>query len=143
QGVVTFLQQARLLEEQVHDLATLRRLVGRDGDDGVSYKTELMQQTDDQIVVRTVEAKTGHATTHHVQRAALEANEYHRLADVHEELEALVGSPPFHVKLGESRMDAISFEELRDAVLALAQKGIPYYRFKGLGEMDAEELRET
>ncbi len=25
----------------------------------------------------------------------------------------------------------------------MAQKGIEYYRFKGLGEMDAEELRET
>ncbi len=28
-------------------------------------------------------------------------------------------------------------------MLAIAQKGIDYYRFKGLGEMDAEELRET
>ena len=36
-----------------------------------------------------------------------------------------------------------SFEELRAAVLAVAQRGIDYYRFKGLGEMDADELRET
>jgi DNA gyrase subunit B len=37
----------------------------------------------------------------------------------------------------------LSFEELRDGILAVAQKGIEYYRFKGLGEMDAEELRDT
>ena len=28
-------------------------------------------------------------------------------------------------------------------MLELAQRGIDYYRFKGLGEMDSEELRET
>jgi DNA gyrase subunit B len=55
----------------------------------------------------------------------------------------LTGTPPFTIKLGENRSEAATFEELRDAVLAIAQKGIDYYRFKGLGEMDAEELRET
>ncbi len=37
----------------------------------------------------------------------------------------------------------VSFEELREGVLEVAQKGVSYYRFKGLGEMDPEELRET
>ena len=54
-----------------------------------------------------------------------------------------MGDPPFHIKLGESSIDANSFEELRDGVLEIAQKGVAYYRFKGLGEMDPEELRET
>ena len=36
-----------------------------------------------------------------------------------------------------------SFGELRQAVLDLAKEGISLQRFKGLGEMDAEELRET
>ena len=94
-------------------------------------------------MIRTLEAKTGLATTHHVRRAALEANEYHRLADVHRDLAALTGTPPFTITLGENTTDAGSFEELHDQVLAIAQKGIDYYRFKGLGEMDAEELRET
>jgi DNA gyrase subunit B len=143
QSVVTFLQQARLLEEQVHDLDALRALLGRDGGDGAAYKTELVEETDEDVVVRTIEAKTGLASTHRVRRAALDAHEYHRLADVHGELAALAGTPPFTVALGETRRDAATFEELREGVLAVAQKGIEYYRFKGLGEMDAEELRET
>jgi DNA gyrase subunit B len=38
---------------------------------------------------------------------------------------------------------APTFEELRASILEIAQRGIDYYRFKGLGEMDADELRET
>jgi DNA gyrase subunit B len=143
QGVVNFLQQARLLEEQVHDVDALLRLIGRNGDDGHAYTTQLVRETETEIVVRTIETKTGLATTHHVRRSSLEAEEYHRLADVHRDLVALIGTPPFIVALGETSRDAISFEELRDAILAVAQKGIEYYRFKGLGEMDADELRET
>ena len=145
QGVVTFMQQARLLDEQVTDVEGLVRLVGRDGQngDGEAYRAELVSEDAGEVVIRTVEAKTGLATTHHIRRATLEANEYHRLADVHGELVSLAGTPPFTVRLGESTTDASTFEELRAAVLGIAQKGIDYYRFKGLGEMDAEELRET
>src|SRR5207302_3462690 len=59
------------------------------------------------------------------------------------ELAELAGTPPFQVRLGETTVDAATFDELREAILAVSQRGIDYYRFKGLGEMDAEELRET
>ena len=94
-------------------------------------------------IVRTLEAKTGLATTHHVRHSALDATEYRRLADVHRDLDGLTGTPPFTVRLNDAASDAGSFQELHDEVLTIAQKGIDYYRFKGLGEMDAEELRET
>ncbi len=144
-GVVHFMQQARLLEEQITDVPSLLRHVGADdgNGDGHAYTLTLVEERSEEIVVRTVESKTGLATTHHVRRAALEANEYRRLADVHRDLDALTGTPPFTVALGDNTSDAASFEELHDQVLALAQKGIDYYRFKGLGEMDADELRET
>ncbi|MBV9007476.1 MAG: DNA gyrase subunit B, partial [Solirubrobacterales bacterium] len=142
-GVVAFLEQARLLEEQVTDVDGLLRLVGKDGQNGEAYTTQLLAENPEEVVVRTIEAKSGLATTHHVRRAALDANEYHRLADVHAELAALVGEPPFRIRLGETTKDASTFEELRSGILAVAQKGIDYYRFKGLGEMDADELRET
>ncbi len=142
-GVIAFIQQARLLEEQITGADALIKHISKTGQNGDAYATELISQDDDEVVIRTIESKTGLATTHRIPRATLEANEYHRLADVHKELEELAGSPPFHVKLGESQEDPTGYEELRDAVLALAQKGIQYYRFKGLGEMDADELRET
>jgi DNA gyrase subunit B len=145
QSVVSFMQQARLLEEQITDVTSLmRHLSDQEGNgDGHAYRLQLLEEQPEEIVVRTLEGKTGLATTHHVRRAALEANEYRRLADVHHDLDALTGTPPFTVRLGDTSHDAASFEELHEEVLAVAQRGIDYYRFKGLGEMDAEELRET
>jgi DNA gyrase subunit B len=144
-GVVVFLQQAQLLEQQITSVDGLLRHVGSNGNngDGEAYSTELMSQDEHEVVIKTIEAKTGLATTHHVRRATLDAHEYHRLADVHRQLAELAGTPPFTVKLGETTQDAATFEELREMILAIAQKGIEYYRFKGLGEMDADELRET
>ncbi len=142
-GIVAFLQQARLLEQQVMSAEDLIKLLGKDGQNGDAYAIELVAERPDAVVIRTIESKTGLATTHTVERVALEAHEFRRMADVHKELEELAGTPPFRVKLGETTTDAMTFEELRLAVLSVAQKGIDYYRFKGLGEMDADELRET
>jgi DNA gyrase subunit B len=141
-GVIDFLQQARLLEEQVSDVDALLHHI-KDGQNGEAFRAELLSENEHEVVIRTVEAKTGLATTHTIPRATLEAEEYHQLAEVHKELVELVGTPPFHIALGENTKDAATFDELREAVLAIAQRGIEYYRFKGLGEMDAHELRET
>jgi len=142
-GVITFLQQARLLEEQITDIDALLRHIANDGQNGESHRTELLSENETEVVIRTIETKTGLSTTHHVPRATLEAEEYRRLAEVHGELVALVGTPPFQVQLNENAKDAPTFDELRETVLEIAQRGIEYYRFKGLGEMDAHELRET
>jgi DNA gyrase subunit B len=143
QGIVAFLQQARLLDEDVTSADQLIKLIAEDGSNGEAYSSKLVAESADEVVIRTIEAKTGLATTHHVGRAALDAHEYHRLAAVHKELAALVGTPPFEIRLGETGRQPPNFEELRAGILAVAQRGIDYYRFKGLGEMDAEELRET
>jgi DNA gyrase subunit B len=142
-SVVELMQQARLLEQQITEADQLLAHIAKDGQNGESFSIKLLSEDEHELVLRTVEAKTGLARTHRVQRATLEAGEYHRLADVHGELAELAGTPPFQVRLGEAVRQAATFEELRETVLAISQRGIDYYRFKGLGEMDAEELRET
>src|SRR5206468_2543769 len=115
-GVVTFLEQARLLEEQITDVDGLLRHVGdtgKNGDPGAAYSTDLVSENEHEIVVKTIEVKTGLATTHHVRRATLDAHEYHKMAELHGELAELAGTPPFRIKLGETSNDADTFEELR------------------------------
>ncbi len=142
-GVVALMQQARLLEEEITSADELLRHIAKNGQNGDAYEVKLASEDEHEIVIRTIEAKTGLASTHRVPRATLEASEYHRLTGLHRELADLAGTAPFQVRLGETTKDATTFEELRDAVLSIAQRGVDYYRFKGLGEMDADELRET
>ena len=93
--------------------------------------------------MKAIERKSGMARTHHIRTSILEANEYRQLSRVHAELIKLAGTPPFTVKLGEESDEALSFEDLRKTVMEVAGKGVKLQRFKGLGEMNADQLRET
>ena len=54
-----------------------------------------------------------------------------------------VGEPPMNVTLADKAKEVESFGELRRAVLDLARHGVTLQRFKGLGEMNADQLRVT
>jgi DNA gyrase subunit B len=56
----------------------------------------------------------------------------------------MAGTPPFSVKLGKKEgNEALSFEELRTTVLDVAKEGVNLSRFKGLGEMNSDQLYDT
>jgi DNA gyrase subunit B len=76
-------------------------------------------------------------------RALLAAHEYRQLLRVHEQLVQTAGTPPFAITLGEHTATAVTFAALRDEVLELAGRGVHVNRFKGLGEMNAAQLRDT
>ena len=69
-----------------------------------------------------------------------DAPEYAGFVKMHAELKAMAGTPPFDVVLGKRDALALSFEDLRARVLEVARDGVPLQRFKGLGEMNADQL---
>jgi DNA gyrase subunit B len=58
-------------------------------------------------------------------------------------LAEIVGPPPYDLSHGKKTRHVETFEALRREALDLAKDGIQVSRFKGLGEMNADELRET
>jgi DNA gyrase subunit B len=69
---------------------------------------------------------------------------YAHLRKAHARLVDVAGPPPFTLKLGKKRADALTFSELRSASLDLAKEGgIQLSRFKGLGEMNESQLWDT
>src|SRR2546423_10969783 len=56
----------------------------------------------------------------------------------------MAGPPPSSVTLGKKEGDeARSFEELRSVVVDVAKEGVGMSRFKGLGEMNSNQLYDT
>jgi DNA gyrase subunit B len=141
--MVTFLEESALLDEQVATVDAARELISRAGMEGEPYSTELLDEDADRLRIRAVETKTGLARTIHLRTGLFADSEYQAFVRVHAQLVELAGTPPFDVRLNDASEEALSFEALREAVLKVAQKGISLQRFKGLGEMNADQLRET
>ena len=144
--LVSFLEESEVLDRGVSSDAELAEMMGRadrDGEAAGIFNTELVSEDLVELQIRAIERKTGLARTHRVARSLFQTKEYREFSRLHAELLRLAGPPPFTLKLGSDDSDAPSFEELRRSVLALASKNITLNRFKGLGEMNADQLAET
>ena len=140
---VGFLEESSLLDEGVTTVEAAEELLGREGLEGEPFETAVLDEGTDRLVVKAVETKSGLARTHRLDRALFQSNEYRQLVRVHQQLVEQAGTPPFTVALGEETEEALSFEALRGAVLTVCSRRVQLSRFKGLGEMNPEQLRIT
>ena len=140
---VTFLEESQILDEGAADVESLLKLLERETPASEPWEIELVGEDPMELVVRAIERKTGFARTHRLRRSLLDSNDYRQFLRVHAQLVEMAGTPPFKVTLGDQSDDALSFEALRTSVLRVAQRGVKLQRFKGLGEMNADQLAET
>jgi DNA gyrase subunit B len=143
QEPVAFIEESGLLDERIDDADELLKLMRRPSENGHPYTTEVLSEDPVEIVVRAIEIDSGLARTHRFRRSLLDAHEYRQLLRVHEQLVATAGTPPFTITLGDQQTQALTFGALREEVLRLARRGVEVNRFKGLGEMDPAQLRDT
>jgi DNA gyrase subunit B len=141
--LVLFLSESRILDEGVASLAGAKKLVAAKNPESDAFETELLEEGADALTIKAVHRRSGLSRRHALPASLFEAGDYRRLVEVHAALVKQVGTPPFTVTLGEKQRPADSFAVVRRAVLELAKEGVKLQRFKGLGEMNAEQLRET
>jgi len=141
--LVRFLSESQILDEGAATLAGVKKLLSGKDHAAEPFETEIVSESKEGIEVKAVNRKDGLARTFELSADLFASNDYRRLVESHAELLKQVGRPPFQVSLEKKRRDAESFGALRGAVLELARQGVTMQRFKGLGEMNAEQLRET
>jgi DNA gyrase subunit B len=141
QAAAAFVVDHRLVETDAGTVEEAVKAIGSMPPNG--YELSVAGKAEDTLRVRIVETGTGAAGHADVPADLLGSPVYDGLRKAYAELTEKVGLPPFELALGKKQARAETFSELRTRALDLAKEGIQISRFKGLGEMDAEELWET
>ena len=107
------------------------------------YELEVTAHIGDLLRVKVTETETSTARFVDLPAALLVSASYEGLRRAYARLGDLIGLPPFTLAFGKKSAVAATFRELRARALELAKEGMQINRFKGLGEMNPEQLWET
>ena len=136
-----FMITHRIVEGDASSLADLGTQIEAAPDNG--YALSILNATDGNLDVKVVETETSSATHVTVPAELLASPIYAHLRKAYARLSEIAGPPPFKLSVGKKRREALTFSALRHEALDLAKEGLQLSRFKGLGEMNEEQLWET
>ena len=140
-GPAEFMVDHRLVEL---DTETLAKLDGEINPESVNgHVLAVVERNDQGVEVKVVEVSTSAARNVTISAELLASPVYANVRRAYAKLVEIVGGPPFSLAAGKKQRDSATFGGLRTDSLELAKEGIQLSRFKGLGEMNEEQLWET
>jgi DNA gyrase subunit B len=141
--LIDWLKNGPMIEAELSTFEALLRALREDIDK--RYVIDVLGVDEEESVAdtRLVERRTGLAANLRIPYAAVSGREFQALKRVHLRVSEMVGRPPFVLHLGNRKAEAQSYEELRVEIVELTKEGMQLQRFKGLGEMNPDQLWDT
>ncbi len=133
--------QHRLVEHEIETPGDVGRAISDIAPNG--FELSLLDQDETTFRLRLIETETSTSKKVAVPAELLGSPIYGHVRKTYARLAEIVGLPPFAVVVGKETEIAETFDVLRTKVMDGAKQGIQISRFKGLGEMNAEQLWET
>jgi len=128
---------SKLNDDVIHEI---QETLNRDGYEGPRYNLSVVKNGATTLKIE----KRVHGTTSESQFGAAfwSSPEYTSIKALSEKLESMLGDAMI-VKRGETEKECTEFSEALNWLMSMAKKGLNVQRYKGLGEMNPDQLWET